>query len=296
MSLIHEALQKAEKERRAGELPPLLSNSPGIRRRESRGSRPLWYALALALLAAVIYSNRDLILADSREADVAPAVADVDETEAEAAAPPRSTPRSTGVARKPDAVARPQAPTAPAMDAFTAAQADAIAAHLGAGRGIAPEAAAPPPAPEPEPPAASPVSPIPTPVLPPQPSAAADVDAAEADEAQPRAAPASDVASKDLDTTSTPSGVVGKVSSSTDNTGTPLIYELPLATRQILPPLKVTMQVYHQDPALRFAIIDGKRVNENGVVGNELNLIEIQRDAMLFEYRGTRFLLPRLGR
>ena len=294
MSLIHEALQKAEKERRAGELPPLLSNSPGIRRRESRGSRPLWYALALALLAAVIYSNRALILADSREADVAPAVADVDDTEA--AAPPRSTPRSTGVARKPDAVARPQAPAAPAMDAFTAAQADAIAAHLGAGRGIAPEAAAPPPAPEPEPPAASPVSPIPTPVLPPQPSAAADVDAAEADEVQPPAAPASDVASKDLDTTSTPSGVVGKVSSSTDNTGTPLIYELPLATRQILPPLKVTMQVYHQDPALRFAIIDGKRVNENGVVGNELNLIEIQRDAMLFEYRGTRFLLPRLGR
>ena len=75
-----------------------------------------------------------------------------------------------------------------------------------------------------------------------------------------------------------------------------MLFELPLATRQALPPLKVTMQVYHQDPTLRFAIIDGKRVNEQGVVGNELNLIEIERDALLLEYRGTRFLLPRLGR
>ncbi|MBP7623032.1 MAG: general secretion pathway protein GspB, partial [Xanthomonadales bacterium] len=80
------------------------------------------------------------------------------------------------------------------------------------------------------------------------------------------------------------------------STAVPMLFELPLATRQALPPLKVTMRVYHQDPTLRFAIIDGKRVNEQGVVGNELNLIEIQRDALLLEYRGTRFLLPRLGR
>ncbi len=85
-------------------------------------------------------------------------------------------------------------------------------------------------------------------------------------------------------------------SAATGSTPVQMIFELPLATRQALPPLKVTMQVFHQDPSLRFAIIDGKRVNENGVVGNELNLIEIQRDALMLEYRGTRFLLPRIGR
>lgn len=295
MSLIHEALQKAENERRAGELPPLLSSAPAVRRRPSGGMRPLWYALALALFAAVAYSNRDLILPDTPDADVAPAVAEIDD--GEAVAPKPETPRPAGVARKPEAVARQQAPAvpaAPAMDAFTAAQADAIAAHLGAGRGIAPESAAPPP--EPEPPVERPAAPIPAPVLPPQPSPAAVAAGSAANEVQPSVSPAQDVQPTDAGGAATSTAIASAATGSKDNTGTPLIYELPLATRQVLPPLKVTMQVYHQDPTLRFAIIDGKRVNENGVVGNELNLIEIQRDAMLFEYRGTRFLLPRLGR
>lgn len=297
MSLIHEALQKAEKERRAGELPPLLSSAPGIRRRETSGMRPLWYALSLALLAAVAYSNRDLILSDSREAEVAPVVAEADETEA--AAPPLATSRSAGAARKPDSVARPQvpaAPAAPAMDAFTAAQADAIAAHLGAGRGIAPESQAPLPEPEPTPPVERLPAPIPVPVLPQEQPQAAVVPDAAADAAQAGVSLPEDAREGAAPNAPKSPAPVPAATSPQDDSGTPLIYELPLGTRQSLPPLKVTMQVYHQDPTLRFAIIDGKRVNENGVVGNELNLIEIQRDAMLFEYRGTRFLLPRLGR
>ena len=76
----------------------------------------------------------------------------------------------------------------------------------------------------------------------------------------------------------------------------PYIFELPLETRQLLPALKVTMHVYNADTSKRFAIIDGKRVNEGGIVGNELDIVEIQRDALLLKFRQTRFLLPRIGR
>ena len=76
----------------------------------------------------------------------------------------------------------------------------------------------------------------------------------------------------------------------------PYLFELPLAARQGLPAFKVTMHVYSADSSKRFAIIDGKRVGEGGILGNELNVVEIRRDAIVIEHRGTRFMLPRLGR
>jgi general secretion pathway protein B len=303
MSLIHEALQKAEAERRAGELPPLVSMSVAPRRRESGTHRPLWFALGIAVLAAAAYTNRDLIRSDS----VAPSEARVattrDAPQNAVDAPTKAT--SNQAARKPQVVQ--QAPAAqPAMDAFTAAQTDAIASHLGAGHGVVtPEA--PIEAVPTDPPAS-----IPKPVLPAPVPAESNETAVDTQSIATKPQPTAQVAATEMPSMNleAPKPPVKTVSeplppsaatpvaedAGTGNASVPLIFELPLATRQVLPPMKVTMQVYHQDPTLRFAIIDGKRVNENGVVGNELNLIEIQRDAMVLEFRGKRFLLPRLGR
>lgn len=303
MSLIHEALQKAETERRAGELPSLVSMPATPRGRERGTHRPLWFALGIAVLAALAYANRDLILAggDDPNAQRVASSRDVPGEKASAAA---TTAASSQVARKPTAVQ--QAPAAaPVMDAFTAAQTDAIAAHLGAGHGVvtpeatmasAPDAnTAPLPIPKPAPPLEAPettaTAMAEVAMAEPEVHSSKPVAAVDNQSAQPPAAPADEPMQA-----TAPAAAPGDANGASPAVGVPLIFELPLATRQALPPMKVTMQVYHQDPKLRFAMIDGKRVNEHGVVGNDLTLIEIQRDAMLLEFRGTRFLMPRLGR
>lgn len=73
------------------------------------------------------------------------------------------------------------------------------------------------------------------------------------------------------------------------------IHDLTLAQRQGLPPLKMSMHVYHRDVARRFVIIDGQRLNEGGVMGNETWTREIVPDGAIIEYKNIRFLLPRLG-
>ena len=70
--------------------------------------------------------------------------------------------------------------------------------------------------------------------------------------------------------------------------------QLPI-TCQGLPPLKMSMHVYHRDVARRFVIIDGQRLNEGGVMGNETWAREIVPDGVIIEYKNIRFLLPRLG-
>lgn len=279
MSLIYEALQKAEAERRAGELPALLSVA-SVPRRAPRSGGIFWPAvLAAAVLAAAVYVNRDLI----RPRADAPAPVAAAEPKP-AAASVRRAPSLTTAAKE-SAPARTARPQAPAMDAFSAAQSDAIAAKLGlpgvsAMPGLAdPEALVEAPEPsqrEQMAPMAAPAKE--TPVQPPPPIVAAVepvVAVDSADEKESAAQPVATVA---------------------ETPALPMMFELPLATRKALPALKVTMFVYSEDRSRRFAIIDGKRVNENGVMGNDLNLIEIQRDGMVLDFRGTRFLLPRLGR
>jgi len=77
--------------------------------------------------------------------------------------------------------------------------------------------------------------------------------------------------------------------------GTNSIHDLTLAQRQGLPPLKMSMHVYHRDVTRRFVIIDGQRLNEGGVMGNETWAREIVPDGAIIEYKNIRFLLPRLG-
>lgn len=283
MSLIHEALQKAEAERRAGELPPLLSAARMTATPSTASPRRwLWIVSALALVAALGYSNRDLIQHERSDTATVPA-------------------QQSG---KPLEPAPPKA-VAAIKPAQVRMQEDSVLPGIPSGvLSTAPAATTTPPAEietAVDPRREAPIVPAEE-KAPPVSVASNDADELHAHTPEPVADPPVrmvDVPRPEMavqpEPTTKPSPEQTPISRP-DTATAPYVFELPLATRQALPALKVTMQVYHADPAQRFAIIDGKRVNENGVAGNELNLIEIQRDAMMFEFRGTRFLLPRLGR
>lgn len=299
MSLIHEALQKAEAERRAGELPPLLSvTAPVASRSRSRAS--LWLLAPLVLvISAVVYNNRGLIrdtLVSGGQADQQPTQTALPDAQASAATTKRmaeSTPSPGPAAPEPNGgVAAPAAVAAP------------LAAVAAKPVGKLPDAAAPatdelvknqsnPENPQPTVP--EPIMPEPTVPEPTVPEAAApspDAPVTTVD-AMPRV-PEPVVAN--TQSASAPAAAPSSAPEVAATPAVPYVFELPLGTRQALPALKVTMHVYNADPARRFAIIDGKRINEGGILGNDLNVIEIQRDAILIDLRGTRFLLPRIGR
>lgn len=67
---------------------------------------------------------------------------------------------------------------------------------------------------------------------------------------------------------------------------------LDAATRATLPALKLSMHVYADDPARRFAIVDGQRVGEGAVLGGG-RVAQIRRDGVVIEVNGRRVLLPK---
>ena len=72
----------------------------------------------------------------------------------------------------------------------------------------------------------------------------------------------------------------------------PPVAVLDAATRAALPPLKLTMHVYADDPARRFAIVDGQRVAEGARLGAAV-VAQIRRDGVVIEVDGRRLLLPK---
>jgi general secretion pathway protein B len=73
----------------------------------------------------------------------------------------------------------------------------------------------------------------------------------------------------------------------------PRLRDLPASQRDALPPLKLSMHVYTEDPATRFALIDGRRVGEGATLGKALRVEQIRRDGAVLDFDGTRFILPR---
>ena len=72
----------------------------------------------------------------------------------------------------------------------------------------------------------------------------------------------------------------------------PSVAVLDTATRAALPPLKLSMHVYGQEAAKRFAIIDGKRVSEGSLLGS--GVVEaIRRDGVVLNVNGQRVLVPK---
>lgn len=74
-----------------------------------------------------------------------------------------------------------------------------------------------------------------------------------------------------------------------------LIWELPYAVRREIPELKLTMHVYAAQPAQRFVIVNGNRQIEGDDI-DDLHVVEIRPDGIIFEHKGLRFLYPRGGR
>lgn len=72
----------------------------------------------------------------------------------------------------------------------------------------------------------------------------------------------------------------------------PTVAVLDSGTRASLPPLKLSMHVFGQDPAKRFAIIDGKRVGAGSLLGNGV-VEEIRRDGVVINVNGQRLLVPK---
>jgi len=73
----------------------------------------------------------------------------------------------------------------------------------------------------------------------------------------------------------------------------PTLSSLGAAERAQLPPLRLSMHVYAQDPAQRFVILDGQRLGEGASPAPGLVLEQIRRDGLVLSVDGQRLLLPR---
>ncbi|MFT3808225.1 general secretion pathway protein GspB [Arenimonas sp.] len=72
----------------------------------------------------------------------------------------------------------------------------------------------------------------------------------------------------------------------------PSLASLPPDQRANLPPLKLSMHVWSDQPARRIAIIDGQRVGEGASLSGAV-VAEIRRDGVALDIDGQRYLLPR---
>ena len=70
------------------------------------------------------------------------------------------------------------------------------------------------------------------------------------------------------------------------------INELAASTRAALPPLRLSMHVFNDDPTRRFAIVDGARLREGEALG-DVQVVEIRRDGLRLSWQGRMLWLPR---
>ncbi|MCF6264449.1 MAG: general secretion pathway protein GspB [Xanthomonadales bacterium] len=61
--------------------------------------------------------------------------------------------------------------------------------------------------------------------------------------------------------------------------------DLPASVRADIPDIKITMQVYSEDPAARFAIVNGKRYKQTDQLADELILEQILRQGIILKFR-----------
>lgn len=83
------------------------------------------------------------------------------------------------------------------------------------------------------------------------------------------------------------------VQTSPHKSGLPRIDELPENIRDRMPPLKITMFAYSENPQERFIIVNMKKYVAGEVLPGGLLLIEIRAEDMVAEIDGQKFLIPR---
>ena len=70
-------------------------------------------------------------------------------------------------------------------------------------------------------------------------------------------------------------------------------WELPESVRAELPEMRISVQVYADEPAGRFVLMNGRRYTEGDEVGEGLRLEEIRREGSVFRYDIYRFIVER---
>ncbi|MGV6827000.1 MAG: general secretion pathway protein GspB, partial [bacterium] len=73
----------------------------------------------------------------------------------------------------------------------------------------------------------------------------------------------------------------------------PLRRDLPSNIRDQIPNLNVLVHVWSAKPQDRFVVLNSSRMTEGSRHNNGIKLIEIQRDGLLLEFSGERFIEPR---
>ena len=271
MSLILEALKKSEAERRIGEAPDLLSPSVSVAAKSRRASRTwLWVLLPtlllLALAAAWWLGRAGGPGADTaaRDDNDSPAVA-TDDPDTRASPPSAATgvESTAGQRRANTAEAAIHTPTtaapAPPPGAASSSQTPVTAMPRAPGERES-----------------MPVTPGTLPALSPR----------------PVEQPAVEPAPLKPDTAPTPGNTTPEQPAPAT---LPLLRQLDSATRGELPPLRISMHVFTEQPDGRFVIIDNHRYGEGASVASGLSIAEIRRDGVVMDYRGRRFLLDRPG-
>jgi general secretion pathway protein B len=275
MSLILEALKKSEAERRLGRAPGLLDSAP-TRHRHSR-LRPLHGLIGLGLLlgvAALAYW--------SGQREVAPPAPSARPSAADSALQPPG-----GAA---DTAARSVASEPSRSEPLQPAPALASPAPAATARPVASVAAPlPPPPAAPEPEAnqresrAQSVQPLAA--ARPPPPAAAETKAADIAELAGAVGSATESEIADATVTHAPPAPPPQ--------RLPTVSSLSADLRGQLPPLKISMHVYTDDPDSRVLIVDGRRLKQGDTINERLLLREIRRDGGVLEYDGRRLLLER---
>ena len=73
----------------------------------------------------------------------------------------------------------------------------------------------------------------------------------------------------------------------------PSVFELDYKLRYELPKMAVSMYVYNAQQQFRFVIIGGKRHAEGELIESKVSITKIRADGLECEFQGTRFFYPR---
>jgi len=318
MSLILDALRKAERERELGQAPTIGSQLPLRRRSEPTKRWPLVAGLALVVLTAgaiVGWMQREVLWPAPESAGEPTAEAAVAEVAASSDSTAAPAPSQPSISAAPSTPSQSEpAPPAPSLPQAAEVHPDKLAAMEAApasntadaaedARRLAAEALAVAEAAKAEAEKASAATgaltqaPTPTPAPTPEPAPATGSLADQLPATDPSAATgmAPDPAGVPAPVTEVGKPVAEAMPEGAELPPVPLVWELPLATRQSLPKLAIAMHVWNAEPTMRFVIVNDQRLVEGEAAAAGVAVSEIRREGVVFEYQGQRFLLPRGG-
>lgn len=69
--------------------------------------------------------------------------------------------------------------------------------------------------------------------------------------------------------------------------------DLPDGVREAIPAFRIEAHRWSADPALRFVLVHGRRIEEGGVVDRELWLRQVRADGVVLQFRDHFFFQPR---